>query len=117
MQNAVEVTDISKAYNGKCVINSLSFKLEKGQIGCLLGESGCGKTTALRCIAGFEEIQSGAVYIGGARVSGESTHISPEKRRLGMVFQDYALFPHLSVRNNICFGMNISNYNLQLTRK
>ena len=67
--NALEVNNISKKYNGKGVINSLSFNLQKGHIGCLLGESGCGKTTILRCIAGFEPIQSGSIYIDGSPVT------------------------------------------------
>jgi iron(III) transport system ATP-binding protein len=105
MQYSLEVKNISKAYNGKCVINSLSFELQKGHIGCLLGESGCGKTTVLRCIAGFEPIQSGFIFIDGALVSSSTNRIPPENRRLGMVFQDYALFPHLTVRKNITFGL------------
>ena len=103
--NALEVTNISKNYNGKCVINALSFRLPIGHIGCLLGESGCGKTTLLRCIAGFETIQSGSVFIDGSPVTNSSICIPPESRRLGMVFQDYALFPHLTVRDNIIFGL------------
>ncbi|UCD89673.1 MAG: ABC transporter ATP-binding protein, partial [Desulfobacterales bacterium] len=105
MQNSLEVKHISKAYNGSCVISSLSFELQKGHIGCLLGESGCGKTTVLRCIAGFEPIQSGFIFIDGSLVSSSTDRIPPENRRLGMVFQDYALFPHLTVRKNITFGL------------
>lgn len=103
--NALEVNSISKKYNGKCVINNLSFKLQKGSIGCLLGESGCGKTTTLRCIAGFETIQSGSIFIDRSLVSGSNVCMPPENRRLGMIFQDYALFPHLTVRKNITFGL------------
>lgn len=116
MQNAMEVSNITKSYKGKCVISSLSFKLEKGEIGCLLGESGCGKTTALRCIAGFEQIQSGSIHINGQQVSGLKAHISPEHRRLGMVFQDYALFPHLTVKKNIAFGIEHMPMKKQLQR-
>jgi iron(III) transport system ATP-binding protein len=107
--NALEVNNISKKYNGKCVINSLSFKLQKGHIGCLLGESGCGKTTILRCIAGFETIQSGSIFIDGSPVTNSNNCVPPENRRLGMVFQDYALFPHLTVRKNIIFGLKNLN--------
>ncbi len=103
--SALEVNSISKKYNDKCIINTLSFELQKGYIGCLLGTSGCGKTTILRCIAGFETIQSGSIFIDGSRVSSSSNRIPPENRRLGMVFQDYALFPHLTVRKNITFGI------------
>lgn len=103
--NALEVNNISKKYKSKFVINTLSFELQKGSIGCLLGESGCGKTTTLRCIAGFETIQSGSIFIDRALVSSSTARIPPENRRLGMIFQDYALFPHLTVRKNITFGL------------
>ena len=107
--NALEANSISKKYNGKCVINALSFNLQKGHIGCLLGESGCGKTTILRCIAGFEPIQSGSIFIDGSPVTNSRNCVPPENRRLGMVFQDYALFPHLTVRKNIIFGLKDLN--------
>jgi ABC-type Fe3+/spermidine/putrescine transport system ATPase subunit len=68
-----------------------------GQIACLLGPSGCGKTTLLRCIAGFEEIAAGEIRLRGEIVSATGHHLPPEKRRIGMVFQDYALVPHLTV--------------------
>jgi iron(III) transport system ATP-binding protein len=105
MQSALQIDSISKAYNGKCVIDTLSLDLQKGQIGCLIGESGCGKTTVLRCIAGFENIQSGAIQLDGTLMSSPSKQVPPEKRRLGMVFQDYALFPHLTIDRNIAFGL------------
>jgi iron(III) transport system ATP-binding protein len=105
MSRALQIDSISKAFNEKCVVSTLSLDLQKGQIGCLLGESGCGKTTALRCIAGFETIYSGTIRIDGALVSSATVHVPPEYRRLGMVFQDYALFPHLTVWKNISFGI------------
>lgn len=106
MPNALEINAISKAYNGICVIVALSLNLHKGDIGCLLGESGCGKTTVLRCIAGFETIQSGTIRIDGSLMSNPIKQVPPENRRLGMVFQDYALFPHLTIEKNISFGLN-----------
>src|SRR5210317_2295575 len=114
--NALEVNNISKKYNGKCVINALSFNLQKGHIGCLLGESGCGKTTILRCIAGFETIQTGSIFIDGSPVTNSINCVAPENRRLGMVFQDYALFPHLTVRKNIIFGLKNLNKRKQNRR-
>jgi iron(III) transport system ATP-binding protein len=114
--NALEVNNISKKYSRKCVINSVSFKLQKGHIGCLLGESGCGKTTILRCIAGFEAIQSGSIFIDGSPVSSSNTCVLPENRQLGMVFQDYALFPHLTVSKNIIFGLKDLNKPKQMRR-
>lgn len=105
MVDVLECSGLSKAYNGKCVIDDLSFSLAKGRIGCLLGESGCGKTTVLRVIAGFERLQAGRVVINGQTMSTPGRAVPPQERRLGMVFQDYALFPHLTVRKNIAFGI------------
>src|SRR3569832_2421396 len=82
------------------------FTLPEGAIGCLLGPSGCGKTTALRCISGFEPIQAGEIRIGGEVVSRPGWMLPAEKRRVGMVFQDYALFPHLNVADNVGFGLH-----------
>jgi len=82
----------------------LSLNVSKGSICCLLGPSGCGKTTVLRCIAGFEPVHSGEIRIAGELVSGPCVHVPAEKRRVGMVFQDHALFPHLSVLANVAFG-------------
>ncbi len=105
MKNILEINAISKEYNGDCVVSNLSFTLEKGKIGCLLGESGCGKTTVLRCIAGFEQLQAGTISIAGNVVSTPRKSLAPENRKVGMVFQDYALFPHLTVEGNIAFGL------------
>jgi iron(III) transport system ATP-binding protein len=88
------------------VVDNLSFELEVGEIGCLLGSSGCGKTTVLRSIAGFQTIESGSIELGGRILSGAKCHLAPEKRQVGMVFQDYALFPHLTVCDNITFGLH-----------
>ena len=96
---------VSQSYGARNIITDLSFTLPEGAIGCLLGPSGCGKTTALRCISGFESIQSGEIRIGGEVVSLPDWMLAAEKRRVGMVFQDYALFPHLSVAANVGFGL------------
>ena len=106
MSMALQIDAISKAFYKRSVISALSFDLQKGQLGCLLGESGCGKTTALRCIAGFETVRSGTIRIDGQLVSSPIRHVPPEYRRLGMVFQDYALFPHLTIEKNISFGIS-----------
>lgn len=86
-------------------VNGLQFKLKKGEIGCLLGASGCGKTTALRAIAGFQTLSGGSIVLNGRTLSDRKQHVAPERRNIGMVFQDYALFPHLNVRDNITFGL------------
>jgi iron(III) transport system ATP-binding protein len=101
----LQLVRISQSYGPRQIIDDLSFHLQEGQIGCLLGPSGCGKTTALRCIAGFEPITAGHIEIGGDVVSSPARLTPPEKRQIGMVFQDYALFPHLSVAGNIAFGL------------
>jgi len=98
--------NVALAYGHRAVLKDLTFNLKAGQIGCLLGPSGCGKTTALRLIAGFGEPQGGAIYLDGQVVSRPGQCLAPEKRRVGLVFQDYALFPHLTVSQNIQFGLN-----------
>ncbi|MFA7270441.1 MAG: ABC transporter ATP-binding protein [Sterolibacterium sp.] len=101
----LELTQVCHAYGRHVVVDTLSFSLEQGAIGCLLGPSGCGKTTVLRAIAGFEHVNGGEICLNGVVVSSLSLHLPPEQRRIGMVFQDYALFPHLSVSDNIAFGL------------
>jgi iron(III) transport system ATP-binding protein len=102
----LEVEDLFVAYGELSVVRGLSFGLRRGAIGCLLGPSGCGKTTVLRCIAGFEPAQRGAIRLNRRLVSGPATMVAPERRRIGMVFQEHALFPHLSVADNIAFGLH-----------
>jgi iron(III) transport system ATP-binding protein len=105
MTTALELKNISVAFDRRTIIDSVSFALREGDIGCLLGPSGCGKTTLLRTIAGFESPAEGEVWVRGVRVS-DNKHLVPvEQRQVGMVFQDYALFPHMTVRQNIAFGL------------
>jgi len=87
------------------VLDGLSFSLAPGEIGCLLGESGCGKSTALRTIAGFVEPACGRIVVGGQTMAGPGVWVEPESRHTGVVFQDYALFPHLDVAANVGFGL------------
>jgi iron(III) transport system ATP-binding protein len=97
--------EIGKSFGAVAVVSNVSFGLESGEILALLGPSGCGKTTTLRLIAGFEQIDSGRIAIGDQVVADGRFHLPPEKRRVGMVFQDYAIFPHLSVAQNVAFGL------------
>jgi iron(III) transport system ATP-binding protein len=101
----LEFQRVSHAYGRQPVVRELSFELNAGEIGCLLGASGCGKTTVLRLIAGFEAPQAGDIRIEDETVATAERQTPPEQRRIGMVFQDYALFPHLSVADNIAFGL------------
>jgi len=101
----LEVEGLRHSYGDHEVVRGLAFSLHRGAIGCLLGPSGCGKTTVLRCIAGFEPVQEGVIRIAGRVVSAPGSTVPPEQRRVGMVFQDYALFPHLDVAGNIGFGL------------
>ncbi|MFV0422349.1 ABC transporter ATP-binding protein [Oleidesulfovibrio sp.] len=100
----LQLEHVNKYYDCLHVIKDVSFTLEQGEIGCLLGPSGCGKTTLLRTIAGFERIASGRISIVGVEVAG-SGFLPPERRGIGMVFQDYALFPHLTVAQNVAIGL------------
>jgi len=99
------VRSLRHVYGSNEVIRDLSFSLNKGTIGCVLGASGCGKTTVLRCIAGFEPVQAGEIWLNGRLVSRRGVQVPAENRQVGMVFQDYALFPHLTVAENIGFGL------------
>jgi iron(III) transport system ATP-binding protein len=105
MAASVDVTGLQHAYGDLRVVRGLGFRLDPGAIGCLLGPSGCGKTTVLRCLAGFEPIQGGSIALGGRIVSKPGFAVPPEERGVGMVFQDYALFPHLNVARNVAFGL------------
>ena len=97
---------VSYHYNGTKVIHDLDLTVGKDEIVCLLGASGCGKTTTLKAIAGLIEAKQGSIFIDGKLVSDEKSFVSPEHRNIGMMFQDYALFPHLTVANNIAFGLS-----------
>ncbi|MBV6273658.1 ABC transporter ATP-binding protein [Alcaligenaceae bacterium CGII-47] len=93
----------------QAVVCDLSLTLAEGQIACLLGASGCGKTTVLRAIAGFEPLDRGEIRLAGRALSRPGMQIDPEHRQVGMMFQDYALFPHLTVAQNISFGLRRVN--------
>lgn len=102
----LELRSVSCAYDpGRPAVRDISFSVQEGEILCLLGPSGCGKTTVLRAIAGFEPVRSGEIYLSGRLVSSSRDTVPTEERRVGMVFQEYALFPHLRVADNIAFGL------------
>ena len=101
----IRARSLSKAYGEVIALDQFSLDVWEGSLLTLLGPSGCGKTTALRVIAGFENA-TGTVEIRGRMVLGPDTFVVPEKRRVGMVFQDYALFPHMTIRANVAYGLN-----------
>jgi iron(III) transport system ATP-binding protein len=101
----LELREVSRSFPGVLALDRLSLTVNAGEIGCLLGPSGSGKSTVLRCIAGFERPDSGTVLAGGECLSNGGTWVTPERRRIGMVFQDFALFPHLDAAANVAFGL------------
>jgi iron(III) transport system ATP-binding protein len=105
----LSLNNVSVAYQKRKVVQDVTFELGVGQIGCLLGPSGCGKTSLLRAIAGFENIAQGEIRLRNQLVSAAHSHLEPEKRKVAVVFQDYALFPHLTVAQNIAFGLHDYN--------
>jgi iron(III) transport system ATP-binding protein len=101
------VTELEVRHPGaeRPAVAGLSFALPAGEIGVLIGPSGCGKTTLLRAVAGLERATAGRIELAGSLVSGQGTQLAPEQRQVGMVFQDFALFPHLTVQQNVAFGI------------
>ena len=106
-QIILDVKGVSKQFSGSktLAVNQISFSLIQGELLALLGPSGCGKTTLLRLIAGFEQPTAGKIFLSGKTIASETCWLPPEKRNTGMVFQDYALFPHLNVSENVSFGL------------
>jgi iron(III) transport system ATP-binding protein len=105
--SVLELRSVSCAYEPhRPAVHDISFSAREGEILCLLGPSGCGKTTILRAIAGFEPVRSGEIFLSGRLVSSSHQTVLTEERRVGMVFQEYALFPHLRVAENIAFGLH-----------
>ncbi len=101
----LKVENISCDYQNQSAVKSVSFELEEGSLACLLGPSGCGKTTILRAIAGFHDLLNGAITLNNICISSPKYNIPPEQRNISMVFQDFALFPHLTVEKNIAAGL------------
>ncbi|HHV7457609.1 TPA: ABC transporter ATP-binding protein [Escherichia coli] len=115
---ALSLNDVHVVYtrSRQVVLQGFSMSVHKGELVCLLGVSGCGKTTVLRTVAGLERLQQGEIFISQRCVAGAGIHLPPEKRRVGMVFQEYALFPHLTVTQNVAFGLRHLPYELQHAR-
>src|SRR5215207_3649239 len=102
---SIEVAGLRKAFGGAEVLRGVGLAVQPGSVLAVLGPSGCGKTTLLRTIAGLERADAGSIRLDGLQVSGPTTFVPPERRRIGMVFQDWALFPHLTVARNVAYGL------------
>jgi iron(III) transport system ATP-binding protein len=107
MQDTVlSCSGLVKRFGDAVAVDGFDLEVRRGELVCVLGPSGCGKTTALRLIAGLERPEAGTVRVAGRTLTGPGTWMAPERRRVGMVFQDWALFPHLDVRGNVAFGLD-----------
>ncbi len=104
-ETMIRLSGVAKSFGVVEAVRDLDLELTKGKILALLGPSGCGKTTTLRLLAGFEYPDAGETEIAGRLVAGGGVNVPPEKRRVGMVFQDYALFPHMTVAKNVAYGL------------
>jgi iron(III) transport system ATP-binding protein len=104
---AVELRGLTKRYGGLAVVDRVDLAVEHGTLVCLLGPSGCGKTTTLRLIAGFLEPDGGEVRVGGARLSAPGAVVPPERRNMSMIFQSYALWPHMTIAENVGYGLAV----------
>jgi iron(III) transport system ATP-binding protein len=103
--SSIEVRGVDKSFGSQRVLRGVDLDVPEGSVLALLGPSGCGKTTLLRTIAGLERADGGTIRVGGEMVAGPHHHVAPERRRIGMVFQDWALFPHLDVAGNVGYGL------------
>ncbi|MBB04552.1 MAG: Fe3+/spermidine/putrescine ABC transporter ATP-binding protein [Pseudooceanicola sp.] len=101
----LEIRNLTRRFEGRAVVDDVSLSILPGQVTCLLGPSGCGKSTTLRMIAGVEMQNEGAILVDGEVISDTRTNVPAERRRIGLMFQDFALFPHLSVADNVAFGL------------
>ena len=102
----LEIRNLSRAFDGRSVVHDVSLSVMPGQVTCLLGPSGCGKSTTLRMIAGVEMQDTGEIYVDGELICDTVFRVPPERRNIGLMFQDFALFPHLSVAENVAFGLS-----------
>ncbi len=104
---SVELRDLTKRFGSLAVVDNVSLRIDHGQLVCLLGPSGCGKTTTLRLIAGFLEPSAGEIHVGDRLVSSSARTLPPEQRKMSMIFQSYALWPHMTVAENIVYGLRL----------
>src|SRR3984893_7237140 len=105
--SGVSIRNLVKTYGTAPAVNDIDLEIAEGEFIVLLGPSGCGKTTTLRCIAGLEQVSGGEIHMGGKLVSSPQVSVPPEKREIGMVFQSYAIWPHMTVSENVAFGLKL----------
>jgi iron(III) transport system ATP-binding protein len=113
----VELRKLTKTYGGLPAVDDVSLGIEHGRLVCLLGPSGCGKTTTLRLIAGFVEPSSGEIFVGDKLMSSPARTLPPEQRRMSMIFQSYALWPHMTIRENIVYGLKLRKVDRDTMKK
>src|SRR5712671_7755838 len=104
---SVELRGLTKRYGALAVVDDVSLTIAHGSLVCLLGPSGCGKTTTLRLIAGFVEPTAGEIRVGEKLVSSPARTVPPERRNMSMIFQSYALWPHMTVAENVAYGLKL----------
>src|ERR1700739_5139931 len=104
---SVELRGLTKRFGSLAVVDNVSLRIDHGQLVCLLGPSGCGKPTTLRLIAGFLEQSAGEIHVGDRVVSSKAKTLPPEQRKMSMIFQSYALWPHMTVADNITYGLRL----------
>src|SRR5258706_15199156 len=104
---SVELRGLTKRYGALAVVDDVSLPIEHGTLVCLLGPSGCGKTTTLRLIAGFVEPTAGEILVGDQVISSPARTLPPERRNMSMIFQSYALWPHMTVAENVAYGLQL----------
>jgi ABC-type Fe3+/spermidine/putrescine transport system ATPase subunit len=113
----LELKNISKHYGSVAVVDDLSLQLRKGELVTLLGPSGCGKTTTLRMVAGFVDLSDGAISVDGKQISGGGRTVPPEHRGMSMIFQSYAIWPNMTVAENVAFGLNVRRVPAEESRR
>src|SRR5437870_1643953 len=113
----LELKGLTKRYAGSAAVSSIDLAVEEGEFLCLLGPSGCGKTTTLRMIAGFLEPDGGEIRVGGKTVSAKGSVVPPERRNMGMIFQSYAVWPHMTVRDNVAYGLKMKKVEAAKSRE
>ena len=106
MPPRLDVQGLTRRFDGRAVVDDVSFRVEAGQVACLLGPSGCGKSTTLRIVAGVDMQDRGRILVDGQLICDTQVRVPPEQRAIGLMFQDFALFPHLPVRENVAFGLS-----------